>query len=112
MNRGARNLLILGSTAILITLIASGISLFVYHQSGDIYLDRSRPGFLPDEKEADDVKNEENQEFIFSDSGTIDQTTLDEYLNNFKTELNSIEKIPKPFDDFSLSDEHLGLPAE
>ena len=48
MTSGARNLLILGCSAIAITAITTGLSLFIYRQTGDIYLDRSRPGFLPD----------------------------------------------------------------
>ena len=43
---GAR-VVILGVVAIMIAVATTGVSLAVYHNSGDIYLDRSRPGFLP-----------------------------------------------------------------
>ena len=46
---GGRNLLILGIISVLIAVTTTGVSLAIYHYSGDIYLDRSRPGFLPDE---------------------------------------------------------------
>ena len=44
--RGARNLMIMGVAAILVALATTGVSMAIYHNSGDIYLDRSRPGFL------------------------------------------------------------------
>ncbi len=50
-NRGAINLIIMGLLAVLIAVSTTGISLAIYHNSGDIYLDRSRPGYLPDEEE-------------------------------------------------------------
>ena len=40
--RGGRHLAILGAGAILIAGVTTGISLMVYRNSGDIYLDRSR----------------------------------------------------------------------
>ena len=39
--RGGRHLAILGAGAILIAGVTTGISLMVYRNSGDIYLDRS-----------------------------------------------------------------------
>jgi alpha-galactosidase/6-phospho-beta-glucosidase family protein len=48
----------------MIALATTGVSLAIYHNSGDIYLDRSRPGFLPDEQEIkqEEQKEEEKQE--------------------------------------------------
>ena len=54
MTHGGRNLVILGVAATVIAIITTGVSLLIYHNSGDIYLDRSRPGFLPDEEEAEE----------------------------------------------------------
>ena len=59
MEPGGRNLVLLGVLATLIAVITTGVSLMLYHNSGDIYLDRSRPGFLPDEEEAEDEAYEE-----------------------------------------------------
>ena len=50
LNKGGWNLVILGIMAVVIAVITSGVSLLIYHNSGDIYLYRSRPGFLPDER--------------------------------------------------------------
>ena len=60
---GGRNLVILGVLAIVVALLTTTISLIIYHNSGDIYLDRSRPGFLPDEEE---TKNDEPDEKDYS----------------------------------------------
>ena len=57
MSSGGRKLIILGIASALIALATTGISLAIYHNSGDIYLDRSRPGFLPDEDEKGDDNN-------------------------------------------------------
>ena len=107
LSPGARNLLILGASATLITLLTVSISLKVYHDSGDIYLDRSRPGFLPEEKEV-----EENQDkvFSFSDSGKITKNTLEEYLQNFRHELNRLNDYSSdPYSAIPLSNESLGI---
>ena len=105
---GPRNLLILGLSATVLALITTAISLTIYHNSGDIYLDRSRPGFLPDEKEA--VK--EADAFKLKDSGPVDAKTLDEYLEHLKTLQESLKELDVPYADTPLSDKSLGVPAE
>ena len=60
---GARNLFIMSLVAILIALSTTGVSLAIYHNSGDIYLDRSRPGFLPDEDEIEDDANKQKFDY-------------------------------------------------
>ena len=52
---GGRNLIILGLAAIAVAVTTSGISLWIYRQN-DIYLDRSRPGFIADGEENEDIK--------------------------------------------------------
>ena len=54
MTVGSRNLIILGVVSGIIALATTGVSLAVYHNSGDIYLDRSRPGYLPDKEEIEE----------------------------------------------------------
>ena len=80
---GGYNLLLLGTGAILISIITTAISLVIYHNSGDIYLDRSRPGFLPDASEQT-TEDSNLQEYKFSDFGEINKDTLEEYLKNAK----------------------------
>ena len=101
------NLILLGVLAVGIAVLTTGISVLIYHKSGDIYLDRSRPGFLPDEEE---IKNEPEQEdYKFSDSGEINKEVLNEYLEHYMDELNGLDEYTEPFSDKPLSDESLGI---
>lgn len=105
---GVRNLLILGVGATLITFLVTSISLKLYHDSGDIYLDRSRPGFLPEEEENEMDKDSAN--YVFPDSGAVTLEVLDEYLENLKTELDRLNDFSStPFGPAPLSDDALGL---
>ena len=108
MTKGGRNLLLLGASSIAFAIVTTGVSLALYNNSGDIYLDRSRPGFLPDAKEnSEDQQNKDN--YKFSDSGSIDKDSLNEYLNNIQTETKRLDQIKSPFDTSVLSDETLGI---
>lgn len=110
MEQGGKNLVLLGVFATLIAVITTGVSLMLYHNSGDIYLDRSRPGFLPDEKEIEEEKVEE--EYTFSRSGKITGDVLDELLKNLDLEVQSIDTYSDQFGEGALSDERLGIPLE
>ena len=113
MTRGGRNLVILGVASSFIAITTTSISLALYHSSGDIYLDRSRPGFLPDEEEIEEEENKDNQEnYTFSETGTIDAKTLDEYLKQLQSEVKSLEAFKRPFNPDSISDESLGIPSD
>lgn len=105
---GSRNLIILGVGAILISAITTCASLFMYWQSGDIYLDRSRPGYLPDPEEA--KEEPEPVSFEFPDTGPVDQAELDRYLNELKTVNQHLTNISDPYESAPLSDESLGIP--
>lgn len=109
--RGGRNLVILGVSATVIALVTTGVSLMFYHNSGDIYLDRSRPGFLPDEEEAQEEKIEE-EEYSFPRSGKITAEVIDELLKNFDIEMQTIDSYSDQFGEGALSDERLGIPSE
>ena len=109
LNRGGRNLIILGVAAVIIAAITSGVSLVIYHNSGDIYLDRSRPGFLPDEEEIEE-ETEDEEEYSFSKTGPIDLTVLEEYLNELQVEVEAVDAYEKPFEEKILSDESFGIP--
>lgn len=109
---GARNLVLLGVIAIAIASATTGVSLAIYHSSGDIYLDRSRPGFLPDEEEIEEDENEETEDYSFEKSGKITVEVLDEYLRELSEEVEAIDAYEKPFDESVLSDEGLGIPVE
>ena len=107
MTNGGRNLMILGAISIVAALCTAGVSLAVYHSSGDIYLDRSRPGYLPDEEEVGEEVPEEDYEF--SKSGVVTKDVLDEYVQALEGEVKVMDLYENPFNEDALSDERLGL---
>ena len=108
MTAGGRNLVILGIASVVIAFLTTGVSLALYHNSGDIYLDRSRPGYLPDEEEIEQG-DDEKDEYVFDKSGTINGAALDEYMENLQKEIEAVEAYNNPFDAEALSDERLGI---
>ncbi|MBO7561110.1 hypothetical protein J6T21_03745 [Candidatus Saccharibacteria bacterium] len=110
MDKGARNIIILGIVATVITIILTVISMMIYHNSGDIYLDRSRPGYLPDEEEIEENEKEPEDKYVFSDSGAITDEVIDEFLENLNKNIEGLEKFIEPFAPQSLSDISLGIP--
>lgn len=111
MVRGERNLVILGCGAILLTIITTTVSLAIYRSSGDIYLDRSRPGYLPDEDEVQE-DNEVDSNFTFAESGPLTKTDLDEYLEALYAANSRLRNITTPYAPEPLSDASLGIPSE
>ena len=108
LSAGGRNLLILGLASTFITFLFTFVTLKIYHDSGDIYLDRSRPGFLPETEEAEQDKDD--TDFSFSDSGPITKEVLGEYLENLAEELDRLNDYSSdPFGPKPLSDESLGI---
>lgn len=108
LTNGGRNLVLLGVFSTIVALTTTGISLAIYHNSGDIYLDRSRPGYLPDEEEIenDDV---EEQEYDFGKVETLDVETIEVYLDNLNVEARSLDEYGDSFNADVLSDEKLGI---
>lgn len=103
-NHGARNLMILAILTILISLGLTSVSLAVYHYSGDIYLDRSRPGFLPDDKEVETEEENEEGDYDFEKGGPITKEVLEEYLKKMQIEINALNDYKDTFDPEALSD--------
>lgn len=106
---GRRNLVILGFGALAIAVISTAVSLQIYRATGDIYLDRSRPGYISEgekHNEKDDYKD------IFSEEGAITAEVVDDYLKKLD---GIIEQIDNASGDFSLdaiSDDTLGIATE
>jgi hypothetical protein len=110
---GARNLVILGIASVVVATLTTGVSLAIYHNSGDIYLDRSRPGYLPDEQEIVDKEEQEKElEYEFEKSGKMSMEVLEEYLENLEKEIQAVDDYEKPFGQGVMSDDQLGIPAE
>lgn len=112
MTRGGRNLVIMGMMSIVIACATTGVSLAIYHNTGDIYLDRSRPGYLPDEEEIEQENNEEEKEYVFEKNGKLTVEILEEYLEKLQHVVNGIDEYEKPFDEDLLSNERLGIPVD
>ena len=112
MKKGGRNLVILGLASAGIAMVTTGISLAIYHNSGDIYLDRSRPGFLPDEAEVEEEENEKQEEYSFEKSGVMTMAGLEEYLKELEKEVQEMDSFKEPFGQKVLSNEQLGIPEK
>lgn len=112
MTRGGRNLILLGLASTLIAVTTTGISLAIYHNSGDIYLDRSRPGYLPDEEEIEEENEKKEEDYVFSGFGKLKIEDINEYLDKLKIEVEAIDSYKNPFDEEVLSDKNLGIPEE
>lgn len=111
LREGGVNLVILGVVSILIAATTTGISLAIYHNSGDIYIDRSRPGYLPDEEEIED-EEDKDLEYRLDRTGKISIEILEEYLENLGFEVKAIDTYDKPFNQEVLTNKHLGIPLE
>jgi len=105
---GARRLVALSITAIFIAFITASISLFLYTTSGDIYLDRSRPGFISDDEPITDNEQTDSAT-TFSPDGSITKDALEEYLQKFDDLLEDITSDPDAFSSSALSDEALNI---
>ena len=110
MTIGGKNLVILGTVAIAIAVVTTTISLVIYHNSGDIYLDRSRPGYLPDEDEI--TENNTKEEYDFSNVETLDMQSIEDYLDHLQAEVRAIDAYDKPFGAEVLSNQNLGIPDD
>ena len=103
-------MVLLGVISILVASATTGIALAIYHNSGDIYLDRSRPGFLPDEEEiSEENKENEIKSYDFSEKGEVTGEVLKEYLDKLNEEIKGIEKAKDVFSEDALSDKRLGI---
>ena len=109
MMKGGRNLVLLGIIAVVVATLTTGVSLALYHYSGDIYLDRSRPGFLPDKEESEEKEESKEGIYVFDKTGPITKEALGEYLENLQIEVDSIDAYKEPFGESLLSDEALGI---
>ena len=108
---GARNLAILGAVSVSLAVISTAISLYIYHATGDIYLDRSRPGFIfEDETFSDEASN--SSTYSFPPEGEITRETLEDYLDELDQVITEIDDASQAFAADPLSDKSLGITVE
>lgn len=108
LSKGGRNLILLGIISIVVACLTSGISLAIYHNSGDIYLDRSRPGFIPEEGDNNDPAPEV---YYFEKSGKLTMEAIEEYLKNLDLDVKALDSYENPFGAEALSDKNLNISA-
>jgi len=104
---GRRNLIILTIVMIILPIITVVVSLIYYDLSGDKYLDRSRPGFMPDKPDDSDDANKPVDKF--SEDGPNNQEVLDEYLERLRNRTQPVLD-GKFFQEDPLSDNSLLRP--
>jgi len=107
--KGGKKLILLCVISIFITLCLTTVSLAIYHYSGDIYLDRSRPGYLPDTEEVKTEEDDEEGDYNFEKTGPIDKEVLEEYLKKLQIEVDALNLYKEPFSADALSDEQFGI---
>jgi hypothetical protein len=91
--------------AIAVSTVLVSISMSIYNSSGAAQLDLSRPGYQDVRDQAD--KN--NSGFIdFSDMGSINQTVLNSFGNQYKTQSTKIKTVDA-FGTDPLSPTALGI---
>lgn len=112
LEKGGRNLVILGIASVIIALTTTSVSLAIYHNSGDIYLDRSRPGYLPEEEEIEEDDDKEEEEYDYTRDGGVTGEDLKVFVENLEKEIKAIDDYKKPFGEEALSDKRLGIPEE
>lgn len=104
--RGKRNLCLLGVAAVALAILTSGIALTIYHHTGDIYLDRSRPGFLP-EKNEQKKPNEDN--YSFNENTPLNKESLERFRNSFTETFRGAKEVERPFGPEPINDRSLGI---
>lgn len=109
--RGGRNLVLLGIGAVALAIISTSLSLWVYYETGDIYIDRSRPGFLPEKTEVEsDPPTTDDSEYTLDPNGSLNDDTIKDYLNHLQDEIDKLDAIEDTFSSTPLTDESLGIP--
>ena len=108
------NLGILAVATALIALITTSISLYIYKATGDIYIDRSRPGYISKEEEGkvSDDGSKKTSVYEFSSEGEINQKVLKKYLEKFESIQTKTQDPDSDFNETPLSDESLGIKPE
>ena len=106
---GGRNLMILGFVSAVIAILTTAASLQIYRATGDIYLDRSRPGYISEgEKHSDEDDQKEN----FSNEGEVNQKAIDEYLKELDKVMGRISEASDDFSPEALTDDSLSISVE
>ncbi len=91
--------------ALLIAVVMTGVSLWLYWTSGAFRLDLSRPGY---EQVRGEVVQDDKEEKPFSPSGSITPSVIDDFNARLDSQQNDLSKMDN-FSSEALSDSNLGL---
>jgi hypothetical protein len=105
-SHGGRNLIIMGIISITVAVITTSVSLYLYRVTGDLYLDRSRPGFI---SEGEEHNKEDDRGEDFSSEGAMTAGSFDKYLEQLDTVTERIDGSAESFSAEPLSDDSLGI---
>lgn len=95
------------SLSLIISIILSGVSLWLYNESGAAQLDLSRPSYQEARQRAREEEEKEAKADEFSPEGKIDKNTIDEFKKIFKDRQSKIQA--DAFKGDPLSDETLNI---
>jgi len=102
----SKTLVIMILITITIAVASTIVSLLMYKLSGDIYIDRSRPGFISD-KEKDEPKKEPDNIYSFPLEGEVTRRDLDDFYKKLSS--TTAEMNREAFSPDALSDESLRI---
>ena len=103
---GGRNLLILTGVCVVAAIVTTSISLYIYRKTGDVYLDRSRPGYMSEDEDNSEDRTAKPE---FDDDGLINEEQLDLYLKDLDAAKKHIDESKDGFSSNALSNSSLGI---
>jgi hypothetical protein len=106
LKSGGRNLLILTGICVIFAIATTSLSLFIYRKTGDVYLDRSRPGYI---SEGEEKPENQSVKPTFDDDGPINEEQLDLYLKELESAKKNIDDSKDGFSSTPLSNNSLGI---
>lgn len=106
LKSGGRNLLVLTGVCVVAAIVTTSISLYIYRKTGDVYLDRSRPGYMSEDEGNSEDRTAKPE---FDDDGPINEEQLDLYLKDLDTAKKHIDESKDGFSANALSNSSLGI---
>lgn len=92
-------------TAVLITILMTGVSLGLYRSSGAAKLDLSRPGY---EKARAEVEDDNSSTKPFSPTGELNSEAIKDFRNRYGKIRDKLDKTNN-YDEADVNDDNLGL---
>ncbi len=91
--------------AVLIAIVMTGVSLWLYRSSGAAKLDLSRPGY---EKARTEVEDDNSGTKPFSPTGELNSEAIKDFRNRYGSIRDKLDKTNN-YDESDVRDDNLGL---